>query len=329
MDGSAPRLSGAAEESDMRRDRSAAARTLIDLPGRAPVHSAAVVPIDAGHARERRSREPILLALALLLLVAVLIVARARPFTPGSDIGYWIGVAGGTAMLLLFVYPLRKRLRVAQRWGATRGWFALHMVLGVAGPLLVVLHSTLHFGSLNATVAFATMALVASSGFVGRFLYARIHLGLYGGKATLETLAEQLRARSDDAHAQLAFAPAIEQRLVAFAQRAENAGREGLRHPLRFFLLGADAWRTRRAAMADIAAALEPRAKEQHWSRRAFRRRLRRRRVLVKAYLRTAQRLAQLHVYQRLFSWWHVLHVPLVWMLVATAIAHVIAVHMY
>ena len=49
----------------------------------------------------------------------------------------------------------------------------------------------------------------------------------------------------------------------------------------------------------------------------------------MNAYLRTAQRLAQIHVYQRLFSWWHVLHVPLVWMLVATAIAHVIAVHMY
>ncbi len=313
----------------MKGHRSAAATTVVEFPDRARVRSAAVVAIDGGRARERRSGEPILFALVVLLLGAVMLVARARPFTPGSDIGYWIGVAGGTAMLLLFVYPLRKRLRVAQRWGATSAWFALHMVLGVAGPLLVILHSTLHFGSLNATVAFATMTLVASSGFVGRFLYARIHLGLYGEKATLEALAEQLRARGDDAHAQLAFAPAIEERLVAFALRAETAGREGLRHPLRFFLLGADAWRTRRAAVAEIASALDPHAREQHWSRRAFRRRLRRRRALVNAYLRTAQRLAQLHVYQRLFSWWHVLHVPLVWMLVVTAIAHVIAVHMY
>jgi hypothetical protein len=29
-----------------------------------------------------------------------------------------------------------------------------------------------------------------------------------------------------------------------------------------------------------------------------------------------------------LFSWCHVLHVPLVWMLVAPVIAHVVAVHM-
>ena len=312
----------------MRRDRNAAT-SVLSFPARAPERSAPVVPIDGGRARESRSREPLLLVLVTILIVVTILVARARLFTPASDLGYWLGVAGGVMMLLLFVYPLRKRLRIAQRWGATGGWFALHMVLGVAGPLLVILHSTLHFGSINATVAFATMALVAVSGLIGRFLYARIHHGLYGERATLEALVVQLRERSNDARAQLAFAPATEERLVAFAREAEKAGREGLAHPLHFFLLGARAWRTRRAAISEIALALEARAKEQRWSKRSLKRRLRRRRTLVNAYLRTSQRLAQLHVYQRLFSWWHVLHVPLVWMLVATAIAHVIAVHMY
>jgi hypothetical protein len=34
-------------------------------------------------------------------------------------------------------------------------------------------------------------------------------------------------------------------------------------------------------------------------------------------------------MYERLFALWHVLHVPLVYMLVAAAIAHIVAVHMY
>ncbi len=41
------------------------------------------------------------------------------------------------------------------------------------------------------------------------------------------------------------------------------------------------------------------------------------------------QRVAQFGVFERLFSCWHVLHVPLVYMMVLSAIAHVVAVHMY
>ena len=181
-------------------------------------------------------------------------------------------------MLLLFLYPLRKAAAHRAAAGVpTRGWFAMHMVLGVAGPLLVILHSTLHFGSLNATVAFASMALVAGQRVVGRFLYARIHHGLYGEQATLEALALQARERG---------------RRRARAARVRTRGRDsgsprsparadrGTRRPspsLRFFLLGFAAWRTRRRGEEDIAAVLEPRARDEAVDRGALRRRLRRR----------------------------------------------------
>ena len=44
---------------------------------------------------------------------------------------------------------------------------------------------------------------------------------------------------------------------------------------------------------------------------------------------RTVRRAATLGVYERLFSLWHVLHVPLFVILVLTAIIHVVAVHLY
>ena len=46
-------------------------------------------------------------------------------------------------------------------------------------------------------------------------------------------------------------------------------------------------------------------------------------------YLDSVQRVSQYAAFVRLFSLWHVLHVPLVYMLVLSAIAHVVAVHMY
>jgi len=298
-----------------------------------PARSDVVAPTRAIGTRAGRSarsrRERTLLGLVLAMAVAAALVARSGYFTAGSTLGYWLGVAGGVAMLLLFLYPVRKHWRSAARWGRARWWFALHMVLGIAGPLLIVLHSTLRFGSLNATVAFASMTLVAVSGIVGRYLYSRIHHGLYGQRATLAEVRAEAGLDSAEVHSKLAFAPGVEQRLERFARRAEEIGRGGLKRPWRFFLLGFAVWAERRACSSELAQSLRKRAVAEGWSEAALARRVRSRTAIVAAYLRAAQRLAQFTVFERLFSWWHVLHVPLVYMLVLSAIAHVIAVHMY
>ena len=44
-------------------------------------------------------------------------VSRQNYFEAGDDVGYWLGVAGGVMMLLLFTYPLRKHFRFASGWG--------------------------------------------------------------------------------------------------------------------------------------------------------------------------------------------------------------------
>jgi hypothetical protein len=52
-------------------------------------------------------------------------------------------------------------------------------------------------------------------------------------------------------------------------------------------------------------------------------------RALLAAQLRLVRAAAQFETYERLFSLWHVLHIPFVYMLAASAVVHVIAVHMY
>jgi hypothetical protein len=51
--------------------------------------------------------------------------------------------------------------------------------------------------------------------------------------------------------------------------------------------------------------------------------------TFIRDYLQAVQELGQFGTYEKLFSLWHVFHVPLVYMLVFSAIWHVIAVHMY
>jgi hypothetical protein len=56
--------------------------------------------------------------------------------TPESGVGYWLGIGGVSAMLLLG-YPLRKRLTGLQILGSVTGWFRVHMRLGVIAPALI------------------------------------------------------------------------------------------------------------------------------------------------------------------------------------------------
>jgi len=284
----------------------------------------------ASHANRRPARrELVLLAGVGVLLAAAVAIARSDWYTAGSDLGYWLGIAGGTAMLMLFFYPLRKRWRAMRDVGSTRFWFALHMTLGILGPLLIILHSTLAFGSLNATVAFTSMALVAASGIAGRFLYGRIHHGLYGRRATLAELRAQAGMDSAAVHSKLAFVRPVEERLTEFARLAEAAGQAGLGQPLRFMTLGLRAMFARRWCTGEATRVLCRRAIVEGWPADKLAGRIANRNALIAAHLRAVQRVAQFGVFERLFSWWHVLHVPLVFMMVLSAIAHVVAVHMY
>ena len=135
-----------------------------------------------------------------LVTLALLIWGYRFPteqyLTPQSGAGYAFGILGGSAMLLLLVYPLRKRMRWLAFMGTTKRWFQAHMALGVVGPVLVLFHANFSLGATNSNVALACMLIVSGSGLFGRYFYTRIHHGLHGRKANLAELrayAEKLR----------------------------------------------------------------------------------------------------------------------------------------
>ena len=56
------------------------------------------------------------------------------------------------------------------------------------GPLLILLHSNFQVKSLNAGAALYSMLIVALSGVVGRFIYARVNRGLHGEQTNFREL---------------------------------------------------------------------------------------------------------------------------------------------
>jgi hypothetical protein len=250
-------------------------------------------------------------------------------FTAGDDFGYWIGVVGAVMMLLLFSYPLRKYVRFTHSWGNIKGWFLFHMILGVFGPLLILLHSTFRIGSLNAAVALYSMIIVAISGVIGRFLLSRVSRGLYGEKTDLDTLLEKAGLDKEDARSRLAFAPEIEARLKEFERRELNAKPGWTSHVRQVFWLPILQQLVYRKCASELDTLLPKMAAKQHWSAEDLVRRRKKSRQLVRQYLNSVVRVSQYSAYSTLFSLWHVAHIPFVYILIITALVHVYAVHVY
>lgn len=253
----------------------------------------------------------------------------ANILTAESGLGYLLGIAGGSMMLLLLLYPLRKKARFMRRAGPVKYWFRLHMTFGVLGPLCILYHCGFRFGAVNSNVALICMLIVAGSGLVGRYLYMNIHHGLYGSKATLDELRRDASALKQELAERVAFAPQLLERLDTFECRALAAHGNALLGGLRSLTLGFDAWRLRVALRRQIRAEIRKQAQagaltaaELQTLRRSLHRH-------VSARLESVRKVAGLGVYERLFSAWHVLHFPLFLMLLISGIVHVFAVHIY
>jgi hypothetical protein len=267
-----------------------------------------------------------------LLTVAIVLgwlVRDRQLYNPEDGIGYWLGIIGGSLMLALLLYPLRKRFRIMQKLGATRHWFRMHMVFGLLGPLLILYHCNFQLGSFNSRVAFYCMLLVAGSGIIGRHFYARIHRGLYGRKTTLKELQADLAASNEKSHGLAKLMPALVAKLDAYAHElqgcrvTETLGvRRSLRWTFTHHFMRMSLWWTARRELTKAAATSDI-------VRRDYVRLLKSTSIYIRDYTNLLGRVAQFSFYERLFALWHVFHLPIFLMMVLSALAHVLTVHMY
>lgn len=287
----------------------------------------AVESMPIAEVRTRRSipRSVLWLSLSLLVLVAGWLLPLDHYITPRSGLGYALGIIGGSMMLALLVYPARKRMPSLAALGSPRTWFRIHMVLGVVGPLAILYHSTYRLGAANSNVALISMLIVAGSGLVGRYLYGRIHHGLYGRAANLKELREDAARIKSAGSGTARLLPELGPRIDA-AEQAIDRGVLLVPKALAALLV----WRWQRRSL-------------HRYIRRTLRRGsvgspalARHRRSFTAAAMRyadtrlsAARRVAEFQSCARLFSLWHVLHIPLFGMLFIAGVVHVIAVNIY
>lgn len=240
----------------------------------------------------------------------------------GSGLRFWLGVAGASMIGLLLLYPLRKMLSRRRTVGSVGGWFHLHMLFGLFGPVLVLYHCNFGHGGSNANVALWSMLTVAISGIVGYFVYGRASRDFYTAK-------QQVRHHRDAIAATLPDLDPVHQRrqtLIAALDAAEAellTPRRGLIACLRARVR---VERDRRDLAQDLSwlvdesAALRRLDQSEHLRLRAL--------VSnhLKAFFRLARAGATRSIREQLWARWRLMHLPVFLIMIVATVLHVIAV---
>jgi len=264
----------------------------------------------------------------MLFLLAIVIIGwmnrNDNYISAETGTGYFLGILGGSMMVVLMLYPLSKRVKSLTRWIPIRYWFGIHMLLGIFGPLLILFHSNFSLGSTNSTVALVSMLLVAGSGLVGRYIYTHTHHGLFGSHITLK----ELKAETEDNHVELlkmySMDEKLNNRLTKMEAKVLKPNTNLITSILHVVSLAFNARRLKTKVIRLLSDSYE---RDDH--DKAL---LPDSAVVINSVNRYTQALrhtAELRVYERLFSLWHILHLPFFFMMILTAIAHIFAVHLY
>lgn len=284
------------------------------------------------HTNNSRSKAESKYVLSVLLVIIALVLATwvvwdQRYFHTDSDLVYNMGLYGGILMLFTLLYSFRKRVRFMRNVGQMAGWYYMHLVAGVVGPVLVILHSSFNLRSLNSSVAMISMLCVIASGIFGRYIYTRIgyrvHRHLMEIRDTEQRLEVILRKYEGEA------VNAIEKSLSVLTVLAVNMPQSLFRMPGRFIALRGNAAKCYINGIRALTRILKRRAQQENWDRLTFHAELAKQKRILRNHINALVKIGQFHFYERLLVGWRIFHVPLIFILVISGSVHVWAVHWY
>jgi len=185
-------------------------------------------------AREGRASGLVLFALGAAIIAGLAWAGRGYyllPFTervrsplhaalrPSGVWGHGVGIAATLFMLLNFVYPIRKRLKIFKGRGSIAPWLRFHVFVGLMSPIVILFHSAFQWRNMVASLTYVSLVIVVLTGLVGRFLYGLVQVE--GWKASLARMRAELAPTL--ARAALRHDPALD-RVLDEASAPPDAG---------------------------------------------------------------------------------------------------------
>jgi hypothetical protein len=242
----------------------------------------------------------------------------AHPFKAGDPFSLLLGIIGSAMMFVgASFYVIRKKVRALNKFGKIKYWLDAHILFCLIGPLLIVYHTAFTISAANSAIAYYSMMIVLGSGVVGRYIYRHFQFSLSGERSNLKEMSEEINRLIEKIKAQLADSQKILDTIDHFFGLRENQSSAGLFRSL-YLMLKMDF--------------LEKRLKKQiikYLKERKYHILEGSLEEMVLKLISLEKKVKLLEVTAKLFSYWHKLHVPFIWILIVTFIIHIAAVMIF
>jgi len=228
-----------------------------------------------------------------------------------GSLGHTLGVTGSLCILVgVGTYMVRKRNRPLARLGQLKYWLEFHIFLCTVGPLLVLYHTSFKFGGIVA-VSFWSMAAVVFSGVIGRFIYVQIPRTIQGKELDIK----QLNEMSSDISNRISREISVGEKITAKIDHLSDLNRYKhitLGNSIAYII--SDFWGLKHTLLA-----LKKEMRQLHLPKIKVKEIL----SLTKSKLLLTRRIALLRTMQKLFKYWHIVHLPFAITMFVIMLVHV------
>lgn len=228
-----------------------------------------------------------------------------RFFQPQNDMlkpsgvwGHGFGIIGSLMMIFgVAIYMIRKRVRRFFNIGFLKNWLEFHIFLCTVGPVLVLYHTAFKFGGIVA-VSFWSMVAVVASGVAGRFIYIQIPRTIQGKEMSVS----ELNAINDDLTHRLKTEYSINGNIIARLEKHSQTDKyKQVSFGTSFVMMIQDYFGTR-SVLHQIKRELRNLNLRSEREKEILR--------ISKSKLILSRKIGMLRTTQKLFRYWHIVHLP-------------------
>ncbi len=222
-------------------------------------------------------------------------------FKPSGLFGHGLGILG--TVLILFgvvMYIVAKKYRLFERFIRLKYLLEFHIFLCTLGPILILFHTSFKFGGI-VSIAFWSMVAVVLSGVIGRFIYIQIPRSIEGRELSLDevkTSSQEFAEKFNTVSANIGFVQETANNLNLYKNFGPLAA-------LRRFLALGNVKKQLAVTGLNAAERKELTAMiAQQWT--------------------ISRRVHHLNQMQKIFKYWHVVHLPFALIMLVIVVIHVI-----
>ena len=217
---------------------------------------------------------------------------------PSGVLGHGFGIIGSLMMILgVALYMIRKRVRRFFNIGFLKHWLEFHIFLCTVGPVLVLYHTAFKFGGIVA-VSFWSMVVVVASGVAGRFIYVQIPRSIQGKELSVNELNEMSEDLTDKLQTKYSINSNIISRLEKHSQTDKY---KQVGFGTSFVMMVQDYFGTR-SVLRQIKRELSTLNLRGEREKEIIR--------ISRSKLILSRRIGMLRTTQKLFRYWHIVHLP-------------------